>query len=599
MNLHRQPTRIVIQKATLGLGFVALVAAIVAAHAEPATSYETSIYRATPGLYWAGLAIALGVSLLLTLYGSVDRWLKGGTFTLAYVGFASFIALPVIRGYHYLGAGDSLTHLGWVKDFADGTLDPSQFLYPGLHLASLSTSSMLGVEFDRGIQIVVAVYFWLFLLFVPLSVQLVSRSRRALCVGLFSAGLFLPVNNVAVFRMAFPFGQAVMFFPLVVYLLFRYGRSPERIAVSLGVTLTLASFALVLVHPQLGVGMVAMFLLLTAFQHLYRRWPWDHPVARYRSLAGPTVLVSAFYLIWVGNNPRVNSLVSAVVSSLRSGTLLGDEVPRQADSAAAVGTSFEVMAFKLFFVSFVYSVIAGVLMVSSVTGHLDGDDRNDLVLHLSVGSIPLFVIFAVLYVSNIGNFHFRYLGAIMVVVTILGAIAVVKAMTAIRRRDPRVPIRTAVALLFAILVPLSLATVYFSPYILRGSGHVTEQRLDGYEVAFEQRDPDVTYVGIRRGPYREAHAVYGTESTDGMASFRHSEAVPPPVFNSNLSEHYERPRYLPITTASYVTEVQLYDGFRHSKAGFLGLDTTPGIDRVQSNGEFRLYLIENRSVADG
>lgn len=577
----------------LGVGFATLSMAVVAAYTHPAASYELSIYRRTPELYWVGLAVAVGTSLLLSLFGPSRRGLRGGTFLLAYAGFVSFVALPVVRGYYYLGAGDSLTHLGLVKDLAGGTLAPFEFLYPAVHLTALWTGSLLGVEFTHAIQLVVVVFFALFLLFVPLCVRTMVPDGRALLVGLFSAGLFLPINNVSVFRMAYPFGQAVLFFPVVLYVVLRFVRGGNESRFAFGVTLLLTSTALILVHPQLGLGVVLLLAFSTAFQYLYGRVRPASPVARHRSLAVPTVSTGAFYLLWIRNKPPARSLTEAVVNSLQSGLLVGDEVARTSGSAGSVGTSIEVMAFKLFFVSAVFSLLAGALMVLSITGHLRERDRelDVLVKYLTVGIVPLLLLFAVLFVTSIGQLYFRYVGAITAVVTILGAVALAERVAA--PREPSTGVRTAVAVLFAVLVPLSLLTVYFSPYILRGSGHVTEQRMSGYETAFEHRDDAISYVGIRRGPDREAHAVYGLEKSNDLASFRRAGRVPADVFDSNLSRHYGRDWYFPVSESSYRVEVGLYDGFRYSERGFRRLQSSPGIDRVQSNGEFHLYLLRN------
>lgn len=594
--------------ATLGVGFAALLGAVLAAHAAPATSYEVSIYRATPEAYWIGLAVALASALVVALYGSGDPWVRRGAFLLAYAGLLSFVALPVFRGYHFLGAGDSLTHLGWVKDLAGGTLDPLGLLYPAVHLISLLTSSLLGVEFTYGIQVVVVLFFALFLLFVPLCVRAITSEPHAALVGLFSAGLLLPINNLGVFRMAFPFGQAVLFFPVVLYLTFAYLRSADGRSSPFGVALVLASVALVMVHPQLALGAVLAFAFLMGFQRWYRWRRPNHPVAADRPFGAIAVVVGAFYALWVGNKPTVRHAAEGLVDSLLAGVLIGQRAARQVDSAESVGMSFEEMAFKLFFASAVYAALAGGLMVLSLAGRLGGGsadrpavadggrDRDGFVAYLTVGSVPLFLLFGVFLAADIAGYHFRYLGAIMAVVTVLGAVALLKATRALARRASTGPARTLLVLAFAVLVPLSLMTVYFSPFILRGSGHVTEQRMNGYETAFEHREEGVGYAGIRTGPTREAHAVYGTERADEVAEFRRSDGIPPEVFDTNLSDHYEDDRYVPVRDSSYHVEVGLYDGFRYSERGFRSLDATPGIDRLQSNGEVRLYRVHNETA---
>lgn len=583
------------RKAALGVGFAAVAVAVLAAYADPARAYEPSLYRATPVLYWVGLAVALGASLLVALYGSDRRWLRTGAFLVAYLGFVSVAALPLVRGYHFLGAGDPLTHLGWIKELAAGGVDPLGFLYPAVHLTALSAGSLLGIPLTDALMVVVVVSAAVFLLFVPLCVRAATAPRRGLVVGLFAAGLFLPINNTSVYMLVHPFSQAVLFLPVVLYLLFRYVYAGPTTATPAAVLLVVAASALVLVHPQLGVGLVGLLLAVAGFQRLYRWWWPDHPVAGHRSLLGPGLAVGAFYLLWVANKPTVESLAGAVLNSILAGSAVGDEISSSAESTKAVGMSFEVMAFKLFFVSFVFSVLAGLVVLRALVER-PADDRAGtlLVRYLAVGSVPLGLLFVVFVLSSISRFYFRYVGAIMAVVTILGAVAVTDGLAAFERRLPAVPVRTAVAVLFAVLLPLSLATVYFSPYILRGSGHVTEGHVNGYETAFEHRQAGTPFVGIRTAPDRQVQAVYGAETAMTLPVYRTAERVPPEVFDSNLSVHYEGPRYLPVRNTDRQVEVGLYDGLRYSGRGFRELDSTPGIDRVQSNGQFRLYRLERR-----
>ena len=50
-----------------------------------------------------------------------------------------------------------------------------------------------------------------------------------------------------------------------------------------------------------------------------------------------------------------------------------------------------------------------------------------------------------------------------------------------------------------------------------------------------------------------------------------------------------------ISESTYQREVVLYNGFRYPERGFERLRTSPGVDRVHSNGEYRLYLVGNES----
>src|SRR6056297_3153531 len=117
------------EKGALLVGFASLAAAVLVAHGSPPEGYELSIYAATPTGFWVGVGVALAVAVTVGLAREdlTHRLalVLGGTAMLAVAG------LPVIRSYYFFGAGDSLTHLAWVKDIAAGRLSVLNFLYPG------------------------------------------------------------------------------------------------------------------------------------------------------------------------------------------------------------------------------------------------------------------------------------------------------------------------------------------------------------------------------------------------------------------------------------------------------------------------------------
>ncbi|MFB6164758.1 MAG: hypothetical protein ABEJ31_06320 [Haloarculaceae archaeon] len=119
------------------LGFAALAAAVAVAHGAPARGYELSIYDATPTAFWLAVCAAGLLALLGSAYSPPGSPTRTAALALAYGTALAVAALPILRGYRFFGAGDSLTHLGWVKDLSTGALSPLHLLYPGVHLSTL------------------------------------------------------------------------------------------------------------------------------------------------------------------------------------------------------------------------------------------------------------------------------------------------------------------------------------------------------------------------------------------------------------------------------------------------------------------------------
>src|SRR6056297_2011101 len=212
-----------LSKLVLAACLVAFAAGVWAAHRAPASGYELSIYAATPDATWVGIGAALVVGGVVALTAPRQSRLHDAGLVAVGVAGLSVFALPILRGYEHYGAGDSLTHLGWASELADGSLSVTELLYPGVHTTSVFVAETAGVDLRLAVLYVVLVAFPLvYLLFVPLTVQALGGRRRALAAGLLAAVLFVPINNVSVHPVAHPTSQAIMLVAFVVYLLLAY-----------------------------------------------------------------------------------------------------------------------------------------------------------------------------------------------------------------------------------------------------------------------------------------------------------------------------------------------------------------------------------------
>lgn len=106
-------------------------------------------------------------------------------------------ALPFIRGYHFYGHYDPMTHLGWVYEIDAGVLDTAQFIYPGTHSSSVLVHQTIGFDVPFSMILVVVCLTVTFIVFVPLSLYALAESRRFTVYAAFSTFLLLPINNIA------------------------------------------------------------------------------------------------------------------------------------------------------------------------------------------------------------------------------------------------------------------------------------------------------------------------------------------------------------------------------------------------------------------
>ncbi|MFC7045383.1 hypothetical protein ACFQH6_08150 [Halobacteriaceae archaeon GCM10025711] len=565
-------------------GFASLAAGVVAAYRSPASAAELSIYGATPDLFWAGVGVALLVAVALAFSSSRSRLLA---VFLGGLGVFAIVALPLVRSYYFFGAADSLTHLGWVKDIGSGRLPVVDLLYPALHTTSLWLGDLADLSLTRAMLLVTVAYVGVFLVFVPLTARAITRDDRALVFGAFAAFLLLPVNNVSVHVIPHPTSQALFFLPLVLYLLVRYVTATES-SRSLGGLLGVALVGIVLVHPQQAVNLLLLFLTVSGLQFLYRRYRPDHPVADHRPLYAQTAFFLVALAIWNSQHERVFEASSGLLETLLHGPPSAAQIAQKGVSLGALGSGLPELFAKMFLVSAVLSLVAGGWLLAAVTGALDDFDPQAAAIgrYLAFGLVPVTGVFTVYLLATRQQMHFRHLGFIMAIVTVVAAVAATHSVDlAAGRRLSAGSLRTVLAAAFAVMLVLSAATVFASPYIYKRSGHVPEAQFDGYDTAFSHQHPDAAIGGIRQGPWRYADALYGTEPTPDSSRYF---GVEPETLRS-VQSRFDAQLYVVVTRVDWLREVRAWGGLRYSAEDFESLDAQPGVDRVQTNGEVVEY----------
>jgi hypothetical protein len=589
-------------KATLVVGFVAFIIATAAARATPANGYELSIYWATPDTFWAGVSVAILASLVVSLSPVAGR-VRQAALVLGGACIVALAGLPVLRGYYYYGTGDALSHLGFTRLFASGAMSPTEFLHPGVHIISILVDGASATGLRRALMLTVVTFVLVFVVFVPLCAVAITGRKAALGVGLFSAALLLPINNVSVHPLVHPISQAILFLPAQLFLLSSYlTQSAEGDGLTevtpVGILLAVTSAAIVILHPQQALNVVFLFGVIALLQFLSRRYRPHNIVARHRTLYAQTAFVSLVFGIWAPRSPRFQNTATALVNGLFGGAPPADEITQRGVSLGILGGSLEELFLKLFLASLVFSVIAGVFVVASMTGRFDGSlpERNSLVKYIALGFVPGFGLFAAFFMASYTTQPFRYLGFLMVAVTVIGAAALAHIDGWFERRGSRRLVRTALVVGFAALLLLSATALHSSPYIYQSNSQVTESRMGGYETAFGIRDPDIAFAGVSGGPKRYVDAIYGPGTPQRTGFLGDDASVPGRVFDdASYVEYYETDRYLVVTESDVQREVVLYDGFRYSEAGFDSVATTPGINRVQASGGLDVYLIRGET----
>jgi len=564
---------------------------------SPTTGYELSLYTHTPPAFW--LLFGCAVSIALTVgFRSTTVWSRRIALVLTGGAVAVFVGLPILRGYRFYGAGDALTHLGWIRGFQWGAYSPFELRYPAIHLVSNLLSATLGIDLAQASMLMIVLVSCLFFLFVALATSLVFESRSSSVAGAFGAFLLLPITNLSTFVVLHAMTQAILFSSVIVYLLLKYVRSGRSFGASssVGGLLAISLVAMVIYHPQLAAHFLAMFLGILALQYLYRRYRSDHPIADHRSIRGPTFVLFVAFLVWISNHGFFDDVVRYALLSAASYFISGGTAAESVDSQSAslneIGVTLSEMVLKLMGPSLLFGLLATAFVLLAIRSD-DLSRRTDgLLPYFAVSMIALAGIFALYFFGSYSEMYFRVFGLMMLLTTIAGAAAIAYGMTTLSRSLSSTAVYSVVVVGAAIVLVASLLVVFPSPYIYQSSPHVTDASLEGHQTMFEHSDDEVSFVGIRSGPHRYEDVTYAkldrTLASPSISGEEIEEGIP---------QQYEDDRYLTVTQADREREVISYKELRYSEAHFDSIQSQPAVNRVQSNGEFKLYYVHG--TADG
>jgi hypothetical protein len=623
-----------LSKATLAAGAIALTVAVLAAHATPATGYELSIYRATPGAFWLGLFVTLAIVVVLAVV-SDRRSIRIASLWLGGLAIVAFAALPLLRSYYFFGPGDALTHLGITKSLARGTIDLTTVIYPAMHTLAALLGILTTRPFTWALLLTVPIFVAVFVLFVPLCVRLIVARPTVDPTAVLSALLLLPIAVIYLpVLQPIPTSEAILFVPAVTFVLLAYTRRPRRLA--FGTLLVLTLGFLVVLHPQhglvfgalLGIVLVTQFLAQpltrtvsgpTAIARLFVQfvvlagvglavvWLW----LRTQSLFGRGVSQLGPVLFDVENAAQLQTFLAthsfdAIVAELLD-TPPRPIIPRS-NTLETLGVSVRTIYRRTFTVEIVYGIVAvlalfvPLLSKAANRRHI----RYSVVLSLVCGIVPATTLTALYVLAGNPLQYFRYLGFVLVFVTILGGAFLWEARAAAETWLPSIPVRSVLAVGFVVLLVVSSFTMFRSPYVTQQTDHVPEAQMDGYEFAFTYGASDIGFAGVSSPIQRYRTGIAGMNASnapqasleDPRGSGRYLR-VPYHFADQALRTQSDQPFYLPVTAADRQSSTQLYGGVEFSQDDFAYLNRTPGIANTYANGQFELYRIEPANETDG
>lgn len=574
-----------LEKLLLLVAPLAITVGVLSAVADPARSYELSIYESNP-VFWGSLVVAGTISIWgLFSANRSTRWISAGL--LPSIPFLA-VSFPLIHGYYFLGHGDALTHLGRLRTLSSGELALWELFYFLAASLTMMVDPFLSGPIRQSMLFVPSLFALLFVISIPLLVREVTDVPRAPKIA-FAISAGLPVIDSYAAHIDFhPFSFGILFIPFGFFVAYRAQANPSR----RWMFLLLGLFCAVLfLHP-------IQFLLfwggLIAFG-LSNRLILNTRAEATKQITIWPVLVAAGVLLWlrVENKRHFEDYVVLTFGIVERITLAGSWLSEKTESAAGSGFNIIEIVISLYGLSIVLGLGATILVLATLSRVVTNGWTDEARRRLQMASlfIPVLGLGAVAFAGGVGDVTYRLIGSAVVGGIIGSAIGL---GIFYEKMKPRGIARaTGIAVLSVIFV-VGIMTVFMSPHILYGSQHFDKSMNSGYETMFKYENPDIEYEGLDPPPFRVRDAQQGVEVFNALQGQQ-----PPSHFaDQRLAEHYHDPRYLTISSSGRQERLEVLGGYRYTEDDFLYLDSSSDISKIQSTGGLTVYRVDGLNQTD-
>jgi len=593
----------------------------------PARGYEISVYRGFP-LYLVGclaLSVAVGFALL---YESARRecsrsWL-GLTVVLLSVGL--FLSLPAVRNYYLFATGDSMFHLGRVRLILESGELPSRLFYPAYHLLGSTVTLFTGLSSEAALYLLMLV----FGIAGPLYVYLFARSisgttRRTLLVALFPLAVVVP----GAVSMA-PWIQSRFLLLPVLYLTIRNAQRPSS---RFKLLLAGALLALVFYHPLTIIYSLVTIAILNVVLYVQSaRRLRDVPEMIPDNAEPLLVGIGACVYLWVFSFASIRRPVVTLLLGLLSlvGLSVGiksrysgdDTGPDGGGGGAGVGDQPVDLPFGISEGSVLakyYQIIAMIpvrfidlaaifVFRYGITVLVAGTSIVVLI-YRSFNRVrrerPFFVASGVLFAVYTVGWVIGFLvpgtgiafGRLISYSSLAGAIVLgIEFETRIRGSEDSIVngsryVTVGLVLVLAMIITLSVVTVYETPVNRRPSPQQTHMQVSGADWVFDR---------TQSGPYHVVGFNYRRHSQYRPGVRQKSGIWAPPRLGYAEYERYgagyPEPVYLIVTEKGRQKYPEMHAAYRNQwrfyPRDFERLGHDPTVNAVYTNGEFEVYRAE-------
>lgn len=570
--------------------------------------YEPVIYDVYPSVFWFLLALPFFLLFVYALYvqtaeGKAVK--KHGLLTLSLifsVAIASTIItlLPLIRGYAFYNPGDSLSHLGYVKDIlASGHFGRSN-VYPITHILIVDINFVTSIGVKEAMMLVPPAFTLVFSAFMYLVTKTIWRSGpMALMIVTLSLLPFLGTDTTFLL----PNVAAFLMVPLILFELVMAWTSTGHDKLAHYALLVVLLVVLPMFHPETSLFLLIVLITFALAARIIKRWPRFFSTSRGEfflskpRLAIPIAVLSAILFAWFSASIYFEGIVRTVVKAV---TFSSSGSPL--DSYSSILNYVQVQLSDILQTALLLYgtplLLAMILVYEFVklAGIRKGEtlkvDEFVLSAMVFVFAVMAFIFFIVDLI--IGPRPIKYM---IMFAFFLFALLAQRSIGRFRRSRIRSSIfQSAVLVIVACLVIISISAVYPSPKINHLNYQVTDNDLTGMNYFLQYGNEENRVYAITLLAQRYVNALMGIDATSRYIS----DLSPPPHFaydssKDNAAATPQQRFYMIFDERTEIFYEIVYPNYstywKYNENDFRRLDHDPSVGTIYANGGLKIFEV--------
>jgi hypothetical protein len=580
---------------------------------SPAQGYESSIYSATPLMFWISLIFNILAGSGIIIHQLVTRdckssktWILG--FLLIGLAYTSFLSLYVVRGYgFYGGRGDISEHIGATFSIlANGHVEDWN-VYPVTHILVAQLSQILNISVQTLFGAVPILFNLLFPVYIyVLANNILPKPGQVILTTLVSTTMVYGWNNIYLA----PNQLTNLFLPLVLFLLWiYYDKTSGKLNLFYNILLVIMIMFAPIMHPIMSLELLLFIISFWLIKKVFavRNQKLSQVSLSFIKVNSSTfVLLLVWFVAWISHYFIWKDFIR------RFGTLLIQGAPSQLSALVekiSYAREYEYNVF-LHFINVYGGITLFVLLALIALPFIWKRIFPDLQLRrLFVWYGPMVVwgaVVIILYLSNQLLSGPRLIPPIIIVCTLMIGFLLngilEKSRLFFKKRYLSVLGVTTVFLIVACSFLLGIRQVYPSPYILTANDQYPRSETAGIKWYFSNKHISPPTLQISSSIERFVYTLFPTEQIKARRDISISDNFLMPGWHfgytqyATLGEQYDLDQYMVVNQQDRRIYIDIYPEMaeiRFLPDDFSKLEADPTVNKVYYDDGLSIYYVHS------